>query len=43
MSVDPKAEVHIDLAAKRVEADTDADRKDVTQAIIAAGYTVVAA
>jgi copper chaperone len=42
-SVDPKAEVHVDLAAKRVEADTEADAKAVTRAITAAGYTVVAA
>jgi copper chaperone len=41
-SVDPQAEVHVDLAAKRVEAKTEADPKTVAQAITAAGYTVAA-
>jgi copper chaperone len=41
-SVDPQAEVHVDLAAKRVEAKTEADPKAVAQAITAAGYTVAA-
>lgn len=42
-SVDPGAEVRVDLAAKLVEADTQADSKRVSQAIADAGYVVVAA
>lgn len=41
--VDPGAEVRVDLAAKLVEADTQADPKRVSQAIADAGYAVVAA
>lgn len=41
--VDPDAGVRVDLAAKLVEADTQADPKRVLQAIADAGYAVVAA
>lgn len=42
-SVDPKAEVRVDLRAKQVEAETAADPKVVMRAITDAGYTVAAA
>ncbi len=41
--VDPKAEVRVDLQAKQVEAETDADAKVVMRAIADAGYAVSAA
>lgn len=41
-SVDPRAEVKIDLATKTVEAQTGADRQAVSKAIEDAGYQVVA-
>jgi copper chaperone len=41
--VDPKAEVRVDLQAKRVEAETAADPKVIMGAITDAGYTVAAA
>lgn len=39
-SVDPAAEVSVDLAAKTVEAQTRADAARVSAAIAAAGYAV---
>jgi len=39
-AVDPKAQVHVDLAAKTVEAHTDAGRDAVAEAIANAGYAV---
>lgn len=42
-AVDPNAEVRVDLAAKSVEARTDADRDAVAKAIADAGYAVQAA
>lgn len=42
-SVDSRAEVKIDLAAKTVEVQTGADRQAVSKAITDAGYGVVAA
>ena len=39
-AVDPKAEVRVDLAAKTVEARTDAHRDALAKAITDAGYAV---
>ena len=41
--VDPKAEVRVDLHAKRVEAETAADPEVVMRAIADAGYAASAA
>jgi copper chaperone len=41
--VDPKAEVRVDLDAKRVEAETAADPKAVMRALAEAGYAASAA
>ena len=42
-SVDPKADVRVDLSAKRVEAETAADPQAVIRAIADAGYGAAAA
>lgn len=42
-SVDPKADVRVDLDAKRVEAETAADPAAIIRAIADAGYVAVAA
>jgi len=42
-SVDPKADVRVDLDAKRVEAETAADPGAIIRAIADAGYVAVAA
>lgn len=42
-AVDPNAEVRVDLAAKSVEARTDAGRDAVAKAIADAGYAVQSA
>jgi len=39
-AVDPKAEVRVDLAARTVEAHTNADREALAAAIANAGYAV---
>jgi len=41
-SVDPNAEVRVDLKGKRVETDTAVDPQVVMRAITEAGYTVAA-
>ena len=42
-SVDPKAEVRVDLDAKRLEAETAADPRAIIRAIADAGYVAAAA
>jgi copper chaperone len=42
-SVDPKADVRVDLGAKRVEAETTADASAIIRAIADAGYVAAAA
>ena len=41
-SVDPGAEVKVDLGSGRVEVDSDSDRAELAQAIQEEGYTVAA-
>jgi copper chaperone len=41
-TVDPKAEVQVDLNAKQVEADTAADPQAIIRAISDAGYAATA-
>lgn len=40
-TIDPKAEVRVDLAARLVEARTHVDREAVVKAISDAGYAVL--
>lgn len=42
-SVDPMAEVRVDLGAKQVEAETAADPQAIIRAITDAGYAAAAA
>jgi copper chaperone len=42
-AVDPKAQVQVDLACKRVQVDSTAPRASLTAALAAAGYTPVVA